>query len=209
VHYEASQAAMITVVLASESRLLRQLLGDALSGRGNLSVVATAPDHRRALALTEDLRADVAVVSMAMPEADLLVRALVAKSARVVSLGPCDQEAVAVVDDGVLPDVVAAIHGVMHGAVTAAPLPSQLDYLTPAERRVLQLVNEGRADKEVAVELGVAVATVKHHVHAILGKLGVSSRGRAAAIYRTNTSVRTPARSAPGWPLRPGRLRPT
>jgi DNA-binding NarL/FixJ family response regulator len=200
---------MITIVLASESRLMRQLLSDALGGRGDLSVIATAPDRGKALALSHDLQTDVAVVSMTMPEADLLVGALVANSARVVSLGPCHREEVAVVDDGILSDVVAAIHGVMHGAVTAAPLPSQLDYLTPAERRVLQLVNEGRSDKEVAVELGVAVPTVKHHVHSILAKLGVSRRGQAAAIYRTNTSTSTPARSVPAWPLRSVRVRST
>lgn len=201
---------MITIVLASESRLMRQLLGDALGERGDLSVIATAPDRGRALALSHDLQADVAVVSMSMPEADLLVAALVGNSARVVSLGACDREGVAVVDDGILPDVVAAIHGVMHGAVSSAPLPSQLDHLTPAQRRVLQLVNEGRSDKEVAAELGIAIPTVKHHVHSILAKLGVSRRGQAAAIYRrTHTLTWTPARLAPTWPLRSSQLRTT
>lgn len=193
----------ITIVLASESRLLRQLLGDALSAREGLSVVATAPDHRRALALTEDLQADVAIVSMAMPEADLLVRELVARSARVVSLGPCDDESVAVVEDGVLADVIAAVHGAMHGAFTSAPPSSLLDQLTPTERLVLHLVNEGRSDKEIAAELGVAVPTVKHHVHAILTKLQVSRRGEAAAILRRTHERSRPPRLSPVWTVRP------
>jgi chemotaxis response regulator CheB len=75
-------------------------LSDALNGRSGLSVVATAPDHRRALALTEDLHADVAIISMAMPEADLLVQMLAGKPARVVALGPCEEDSVAVVEDG-------------------------------------------------------------------------------------------------------------
>jgi DNA-binding NarL/FixJ family response regulator len=198
---------MITIVLVCESRLMRQLLGDALEEREGLSLLATAPDRGRALALSHDLQADVAVVSMTMPEADLLVQSLVDRSAKVVSLGRCDLEGVAMVDDGILSDVVAAIHGVMHGAVTSGCQPSQLDNLTPAECRVLQLVNEGRSDKEVAAELGVAIPTVKHHVHSILTKLGVRRRGQAAAIYRgTSTPQRTPARSAPQWTVWSSRL---
>src|SRR5882724_11812824 len=125
---------MITVVVAADGQLLRQLLCEALNGRGGLSVVATAPDHHRALALTEDLRADVAIVSMEMPEADLLVRALAGKQARVVALGPCNEESVAVVEDGTLNDVIAAVHGAMHDAFRGtASLTDELDQLTPAE----------------------------------------------------------------------------
>jgi DNA-binding CsgD family transcriptional regulator len=145
---------------------------------------------------------------MTMPESDLLVRALVGRSARVVSLGPCDEDSVAVVEDGVLPDVIAAIHGAMHGAFTTAPPPSLLDQLTPTERLVLQLVNEGRSDKEIAAELGVAVPTVKHHVHAILTKLRVSRRGEAAAIFRrTHERIPRPPRTTPSWTVRPGQAR--
>jgi DNA-binding NarL/FixJ family response regulator len=199
---------MITVVLASESRLLRQLLGDALSARGNLSVVATAPDPRRALALTEDLQADVAIVSMTMPEAEVLVHALVGKSARVVALGPCDEESVAVVEDGILSDVIAAVHGAMHGAFSTGPSPSLLDQLTPMERRVLHSVNEGRSDKEIAAELQLAVATVKHHVHGILTKLRVSRRGEAAAIFRrTHEGPGRPAHARSSWTVRSSHMR--
>ena len=138
---------------------------------------------------------------MEMPEADLLVRALAHKSARVVALGPCEEDSVAVVEDGTLNDVVAAVHGAMHGAFMTAAVPAaELDHLTPTERRVLQSVNEGRSNKEIASELGVAVATVKHHVHSLLTKLGVRRRGEAAAIYRrTGELPGHRARPARGW----------
>lgn len=208
---EGSQREMISVVVATDSQLLRQLLCEALNGRGGLSVVATAPDHHRALALTEDLRADVVIVSMEMPEAEFLVRALAGKQARVVALGLCEEESVAVVEDGTLNDVIAAVHGAMHDVFKTTPsLTDELDHLTPTERRVLQSVNEGLSNKEIAQELGVAVPTVKHHVHSLLTKLGVRRRGEAAAVYRrTNSAPGQRPYLTSRWTIRPSSLRQT
>jgi DNA-binding NarL/FixJ family response regulator len=52
--------------------------------------------------------------------------------------------------------------------------------LTPREHDVLRLVGEGRANKDIAAELGVSERTARTHVSNILGKLGLSSRTQAA-----------------------------
>ena len=52
--------------------------------------------------------------------------------------------------------------------------------LTPRELGVLRLLTAGRANKEIALELGIGEATVKSHVGRILAKLGVQSRAQAA-----------------------------
>jgi DNA-binding NarL/FixJ family response regulator len=180
---------MITAVVATETRLLRHLLSEALGERFGIVVAATAPSAPRALALSEGLHPDVVIVSMRMPDAVGLVRALLERRTRVVTLGACDEEPVAVVDDGTLHDLVAAIHGAMQGAFSNAPVSGpDLDQLTPTERRVLHAVNEGWSNKEIARELGVAVPTVKHHVHSFLTKLGVRRRGEAAALFRRTSS---------------------
>jgi two-component system, NarL family, nitrate/nitrite response regulator NarL len=191
--------AMISIVIAAERQLLRQLLHDALDERTGITVVATAPSAARVLALRADLQPDVVVVSMEMPGSLDLVRALLDQSARVVALGRCDEAPVAVVEDGILQDVVAAVHGAMHGAYanTITP-PSEFEQLTPTERRVLHEVNDGRSNKEIARELGVAVPTVKHHVHNVLSKLGVSRRAEAAALYR-RTAGSAPRATAPAY----------
>ena len=44
---------------------------------------------------------------------------------------------------------------------------------------VLRLVAEGLPNKTIAVKLGISEHTVKFHVNAILGKLGVASRTEA------------------------------
>lgn len=65
-----------------------------------------------------------------------------------------------------------------------ASLPDQpeLTRLNAREREVLALVAEGKRNKVIAAQLGVAESTVKFHVAALLKKLAVSSRGEAAAI---------------------------
>lgn len=50
------------------------------------------------------------------------------------------------------------------------------DPLTPRESHVADLVSRGQSNKEIARELSLSESTVKHHVHAVLGKLHLSSR---------------------------------
>ena len=55
--------------------------------------------------------------------------------------------------------------------------------LTPAERRVAELVAEGRPTKLVAAELFVSVKTVEGHLSRIYAKLSVRSRAELAARF--------------------------
>ncbi|HSM71032.1 MAG TPA: response regulator transcription factor [Anaerolineales bacterium] len=53
--------------------------------------------------------------------------------------------------------------------------------LTTREAEVLKLIGEGLTNQQIAEELIIEIGTVKNHVHNILEKLNVSSRGEAAA----------------------------
>ena len=53
--------------------------------------------------------------------------------------------------------------------------------LTSRELEVLKLIGEGQTNQQIADHLVIEVGTVKNHVHNILDKLHVSSRGEAAA----------------------------
>jgi ATP/maltotriose-dependent transcriptional regulator MalT len=53
--------------------------------------------------------------------------------------------------------------------------------LTPRELEVLRLVAQGRSNREIAEALFISAKTASVHVSNILGKLGVASRGEAAA----------------------------
>lgn len=56
--------------------------------------------------------------------------------------------------------------------------------LTPRELEIVRLVAQGRRNKEIARELGIAAGTVKIHVHNVYEKLGLDSRFALAAFAR-------------------------
>ena len=53
--------------------------------------------------------------------------------------------------------------------------------LTSRELEVLELISKGYTNQQISQHLFIEVGTVKNHVHNILEKLNVSSRGEAAA----------------------------
>lgn len=64
----------------------------------------------------------------------------------------------------------------------AAPAqePSSRDALTSRQRRVLELLAQGKSNKQIALELQISEITVKAHVSSILKKMGLSNRVQAA-----------------------------
>ena len=62
------------------------------------------------------------------------------------------------------------------GALRLAPVVRELALLTPAERRIFDLMSEGKINKEIAADLGMQVRTVKFHVSSILRKSGCADR---------------------------------
>ncbi|GGK94079.1 helix-turn-helix transcriptional regulator [Sphaerisporangium melleum] len=71
------------------------------------------------------------------------------------------------------------------GDATAGSSPAAAEQglgLTAREREVLRLVAAGRGNREIAGELFISAKTVSVHVSNILAKLGVASRGEAAAM---------------------------
>lgn len=54
-----------------------------------------------------------------------------------------------------------------------------LGALTPTQMKVLEGVNLGRLNKQIAYDLGIAEATVKAHMTAVMRKLNVNNRTQA------------------------------
>jgi DNA-binding CsgD family transcriptional regulator len=75
--------------------------------------------------------------------------------------------------------------------------------LTAREQEILELLTSGQSNDEISANLFISVRTVEHHVSAILGKLGVTTRKSAAQearrlglieAHRVSVSVATKSR---------------
>ena len=75
------------------------------------------------------------------------------------------------------PEISAAM---MRALFRRGPIPVQTAGvpLTRRENEVAKLVARALSNKEIARELHLSESTVKHHVHTILGKFGVGTRGQ-------------------------------
>jgi len=128
-----------------------------------------------------------------------------------IALAEVDQEVFACAEagvsgfvfrDGSIQDVVTAVHCAMRDELVCSPHTAALlcrrvaalsgkrnaigenSALTPREQEIVSLVSEGLSNKEIARRLRIENATVKNHVHSILGKLQVHHRGEVTAQLR-------------------------
>ncbi len=84
--------------------------------------------------------------------------------------------------------------GFQPGAVSRQEEAIQrLSALTRQQAKILQLICEGKLNKQIAWELSIAETTVKAHVTAIMRKLGVQSRTQAVLLAgETNFAALVP-----------------
>jgi DNA-binding CsgD family transcriptional regulator len=59
--------------------------------------------------------------------------------------------------------------------------------LSPRQQQVLSLIANGLTDEEIAGRLGISARTVRAHVGALKGKLGVPRRREIPSAYRRLT----------------------
>jgi two-component system, NarL family, nitrate/nitrite response regulator NarL len=104
--------------------------------------------------------------------------------------------------DATTPELVQTILSVSRGEFACSPriaalllkrvadlassreIPESDITLTPREREIGQLIDDGLSNKQIAGRLGIGVSTVKNHVHHLLEKLNANGRGQAAAQIR-------------------------
>jgi DNA-binding NarL/FixJ family response regulator len=205
---------MLTILIVSEIRLYREGLAELLSKRESIRVVGTVTRAEEALQLACELNPSVVVLDQALPESLLLSRTLrqVRPDIRVVALGvPDSEESVLVFAEagvagyvprhGSVDDLVDAVQRAVRGELQCSPqlagtLIRRLAWraaaggdfpgspLTARESEIVRLIDQGLSNKEIAVRLGIEVATVKNHVHNLLEKLRVHRRAEAAARLR-------------------------
>jgi two-component system, NarL family, nitrate/nitrite response regulator NarL len=143
-------------------------------------------------------------IRAAAPNADLVAMAVPEAAADIMEYAEAGISGY-VTRNGSLQDLVEAVEGAARGelicpdrlaatlfrrveAVAAERSDPDADgpRLTPRELEVMELVEEGLSNREIAERLCIALPTVKNHLHSIFEKLHVHRRSEAAACVRSN-----------------------
>lgn len=191
---------MIRVLVVDDHPVVRQGLRTFLDLQDDITVVGESADGESCVDDAERLRPDVILLDLRMPGADgvTALHGLRDNPARVLvvtsytepsTVLPAVRAGAAgyVYKDVDPPALAAAIRSVHAGHVLLHPDVVRLladdratAELTARERDVLAELARGRSNREIARALTVSEKTVKTHVSAILGKLGVQDRTQAA-----------------------------
>jgi two-component system nitrate/nitrite response regulator NarL len=94
------------------------------------------------------------------------------------------------------PSVAAALMRRLAALAQSRPRADPVGLLTTREREILELIDQGMSNKQIAQRLHLELPTVKNHVHHILVKLGVHRRAEAAALVRASLIPPALARDA-------------
>jgi DNA-binding NarL/FixJ family response regulator len=177
-----------------------------LEGQPGWVVCGEARSGREAVAKAIELRPDIVVLDVSMPELNGLeatrqIRRAVPAKVLVLSVHESDQVVTEVLDAGAhgyvlkadagrtlveaIRDLLAGedfftqrVHGVTDRRTSGRretadrPAPGRL---TPREREVLQLLSEGKSNKEIGVVLGMTTKTAETHRAHIMAKLQLHS----------------------------------
>lgn len=197
----------IRVLIADDHAVVRQGLRMFLSLDGELEVVGEADTGTRALEEARQLKPDVVLMDMLMPQMDgVSATAAIRKElpeTEIIALTSVldDSSVVGAVKAGAIgyllkdtqaDELCRAIKAAAAGQVQLSPqAAARLVHevrvpdvpptrLSDRESDVLRLLAKGKANKEIAAELMIGEKTVKTHVSSILAKLGAQSRTQAA-----------------------------
>jgi two-component system NarL family response regulator len=208
----AEVATMARVLVVDDHALLRTGVANIINQEPDLHVVAEGANGADAIAAFERHRPDVTLLDLRMPvmegvEAVLRIRER-DPDARIIMLTTydSDEDIARALKAGarayVLKDIsaealIACIHDVLAGKTYLAPaaaakLAERVTrvQLTPRELTTLQLMADGKANKEIASELRISDRTVKTHVGHLFEKLGVTSRTEAVKVAARRGLVR-------------------
>jgi DNA-binding NarL/FixJ family response regulator len=193
------------ILLADDHEIVRRGLRNLLEDRPEWSICSEARDGREAVAEAMRAKPDIVVMDIAMPRMNGLeaARRIVDKLPRTEVLILTMHESKQLVHDVLQSgargyilksdagkDLVAGIEAlldhkpffsqkvsevVLEGFLKGTGVEAASDELTPREREIVQLLAEGKSNKEVAAVLEISVKTVEAHRANLMRKMGFSS----------------------------------
>ena len=204
----------IRILIADDHSVVRQGLRMFLGLDPELEIIGEAANGAEAVKMAHELNPDVVLMDMLMPVMDGIAATQTIRrelpDTEVIALTSVleDGSVIGAVKAGaigyLLKDTQAdelrrAIKAAAAGQVQLSPQAAarlmrevrtpdapSLSELTERETDVLRLLAQGKANKEIAMDLMIGEKTVKTHVSNILLKLGVQSRTQAALYAAQN-----------------------
>jgi DNA-binding NarL/FixJ family response regulator len=200
----------VRVFLLDDHELVRVGLRTLIEAEEDLTVVGEAASAGDALVRIAAVRPDVAVIDLHLADGNGIevcrevhsrhpdVRCLVLSAysdERDVSAAIMAGAAGYVLKQRASQDLIGAIRQVGQGGMVLDPTLTEgvlvrmrggdtdplLARLSPQERRILELIAEGRTNRGIAEELFLSEKTVRNYVSTLLAKLGMRRRSEAAA----------------------------
>ena len=206
----------LRVFLLDDHELMRRGVRDLLNAAPGITVVGEAGTAREGTARILELRPDVALLDFQLPDGSGITVCREVRSRNeaihVLMLTTYDDESARVASvlagaGGYVlkqirgDELVTALRRVARGervqteaacgfdAIRGQVGDERLRGLTPQERRVLDLVAEGRTNRQIGEQMGIAEKTVRNHVSHVLAKLGLERRTQAALYVVRNSST--------------------
>ncbi|GGL26446.1 MULTISPECIES: response regulator [Caulobacter] len=199
-----SSSRPIRILVVDDHPILREGVAAILEDRDDMLLVGEARDGVEAIVQFRDLRPDVTLMDLQMPgmggvEAIKAIRAEHPTACIVVlTTYDGDVQAVRALKAGAMgyllksslrTEMLDAIHSVSQGRrylhrniADEIAMHILEDGLSEREVTVLQLVAVGKANKEIARDLGISEETVKGYLKGVFTKLGVSDRTHAVTV---------------------------
>src|SRR5712672_4338639 len=184
---------LIRILTVDDHPLLREGIAGLVADQSDMNLVAEATNGREAIQQFRAHRPDITLMDLQMPEMNGLDAIIAIRGefpdARIIVLTTYAGDVQALralkagaraylLKDSLHKELLATIRAVQAGKKSMSPEVSfELaehatdDALTPAEVRVLRLIAEGNANKEIAAQLATSEDTVKGQVRNILSKL--------------------------------------
>lgn len=194
----------IKIIIADDHAIVRYGLASLIATQPDMTLVAQAANGQEALDMAVKTKPDIVITDLAMPvmdgaKATAAIKEKLPKTKVVILTSYVNSDGIAhalsagadgaimkTTDDS---DILPAIRKIFSGEKIISPdIKRQLESdppipeLSPRQKDILEALNKGLTNQDIATRLGIRRDSVDKHVKALLTKIGAANRTEAVSI---------------------------